>query len=74
MTRTNEEIARLLTEYLMGGSYYAEVTSEETMALILAALNEATAARDGDLARLQAQLRERTQFICQCGGTKLPKP
>lgn len=53
MTRTNEEIARVLTEYLMGGSYYAEITTDETKALILAAINEATAERDREIARLR---------------------
>lgn len=51
--RTNEEIARALTQYLMGGSYYAEITTDETKALILAALNEATAERDREIARLR---------------------
>jgi hypothetical protein len=66
MSRTNEEIARECAERLMQVGAVDNVERH-----ILAALNEATAERDQEIATLKAQLRERTQFICQCGGTKL---
>jgi hypothetical protein len=74
MTRTNEEIAREAaadaikrTFTKIGNRAFArDKNHEEITALILA-----TAERDREIATLKAQLRERTQFICRCGGTKL---
>lgn len=58
MSRTLEQIADTLTQYLMGGSYYANVSADEAKALILAALNEATAQRDAEIARLREQIAD----------------
>lgn len=59
----NEELARNLTEYLSGGAqHFASLAGDEAFAIILSALNTATAERDREIAELRAD-KERLDWM-----------